>query len=97
MYIFPAVNRSAVDPLQMPSGFPGGFRIFYLPICCRTSSAIVAMNSPFVGLPVLPEKAPQKIFSCTSSSPRFHAMSIAWRIEHSTQDGVEENFFATVG
>ena len=25
------------------------------------------------------------------------AMSIAWRIERSTQDGVEENFFATVG
>ena len=23
MYIFPAVNRSAVDPLQMPSVFPG--------------------------------------------------------------------------
>lgn len=34
MYIFPAVNRPADDPLQMPSGFPGGFRIFSVFFIC---------------------------------------------------------------
>ena len=55
-------------------------------------SAIIAINSLFVGLPLLAETVYPKILSTTSCCPRPHATSIAWRIARSTRLGVVRYF-----
>ena len=57
----------------------------------------MAINSEFVGLPLLFWIVyPKKEFK-VSTSPLSHATSIAWRMARSTLDVVVEYFFATVG
>lgn len=60
-------------------------------------SAINAINSLFVGLPLPTSIVYPKNEFKVSISPLSHAISIACRIALSTLDGVVENFFATVG
>lgn len=58
----------------------------------RSLSAIMAINSEFVGLPFAADTVYPKIFSTASVFPLPHATSIAWRIARSTLLGVVENF-----
>ncbi len=51
-------------------------------------SAISAMNSEFVGLPLVVCTVYENILVSTSISPRSHAISIAWRIARSTLEDV---------
>lgn len=60
-------------------------------------SAIMAMNSEFVGLPFMLETVYPKNFCSVSMSPLSQATSMAWRIARSTREGVVENLRATAG
>ena len=60
-------------------------------------SAIIAINSEFVGLPLFEFTVYPNIFSCISIWPLFHATSIACLIALSTLDGVVLNFWDKVG
>ena len=63
----------------------------------RRLSAIMAINSLFVGFPRLFCIVYPKYEFRVSMSPRSHATSIAWRIARSTREVVVEYFFATDG
>ena len=60
-------------------------------------SLIMAMNSELVGLPRSLWTVYPKYELSTSTSPRSHATSMAWRMARSTLDEVVEYFFATAG
>ena len=57
----------------------------------RNLSAIIAINSEFVGFPLAAEIVYPKILSTASCCPLPHATSIAWRIARSTRLGVVLN------
>jgi hypothetical protein len=60
-------------------------------------SAIMAMNSEFVGFPFMLETVYPKNYWRVSMSPLSQATSMAWRMARSTLEGVVLNFFATSG
>ena len=60
-------------------------------------SAIIAINSLFVGFPRLFCIVKPKYEFNVSTSPRSHATSIACLIARSTLEEVVASFFATVG
>ena len=70
-----------------------------LPFFCSkvSRSAIMAMNSLFVGFPLALETVYPKYFWSVSKSPRSQATSMAWRMARSTREGVVAYRFATSG
>ena len=65
---------------------------------CRDNlSAIRAMNSEFVGFPLVLLTVYPKNLCSVSRSPLSQATSMAWRMARSTLEGVVWNVFATWG
>ena len=90
-------------PMQAAGGGHSVFLILCVPHarfflrCSCSRSAIMAMNSELVGLPLAEFTVYPKYFCRVSRSPRSHATSMAWRMARSTRLGVVEKRRATSG
>ena len=65
--------------------------------CSWSLSAIRAMNSEFVGFPLVLLTVEPNILCSVSNSPLAQATSMAWRMARSTLEGVVWNVLATWG